>query len=166
MTCPRKQGSMLLSVIRSLKGVIWCHRLRKHRSDEPKRRTNYPHYPMAKKGTTTVKLLSFLCWEQTCCHCFNCILEVSNLRTTKIVRTHDTHDICLSLKIHIVPTWILKITINFCHLEWPIIYNSAFLSIFVILRWFDIWDLRLDIWDLKFSIYYDLRFEMISGLRL
>ena len=41
MTCPRKQGSMLLSVIRSLKGVIWCHRLRKHRSEEPKRRTHY-----------------------------------------------------------------------------------------------------------------------------
>ena len=39
MTCPRKQGSILLSVIRSLKGVIWCHRLRKHRSEEPKRRT-------------------------------------------------------------------------------------------------------------------------------
>ena len=24
------------------------------------------------KGTTTVQLLSFLCWQQQCCHCFNC----------------------------------------------------------------------------------------------
>ena len=63
---------------------------------------------MAKKGTTTVQLLSFLCLQHTCCHCFNCILEVCNLGTTKIVRLHCTH-ICLSLKIHVVPTWILKI---------------------------------------------------------
>ena len=26
--------------------------------------------------TTTVQLLSFLCWQQKCCHCFNCLLEV------------------------------------------------------------------------------------------
>ena len=41
---------------------------------------------MAKKGTTTAQLLSFLCCQQTCCHCFNCIHEVSNLRTTKVTR--------------------------------------------------------------------------------
>ena len=40
---------------------------------------------MAKWGTTTAQLLSFLCWEHTCCHCFNCIFEVSNLRTTKTI---------------------------------------------------------------------------------
>ena len=119
---------------------------------------------MAEIGTTLVQLLSFLCWEQQCCHYFNCLLGVSNLQTTKTVWTRQ-HIICLVLKTHVVlyivilvqfrtaQTWLVNF-VNQPNWSWMQIYRCQARQAFNQVP-FESWILKVEVesWSLKVEVW-------------